>query len=323
MAADDLDFRNRQFKSPASPDRKWLEWFRDEYGRRLYKIEIDPAPDAPFQMDVTTRVLPDVAISQSVRSPMRTSHRGDDNDDVSMQLLLSGHVSIQAGGETHDITPGMGGIGRHGTPAIIEIPTEARLLSIRLRRKLIEPLASNFSELRGFAVLRDTQALRLLHGYVRMLDGEDAIETPEARHLVTTHIHDLVALAYGTTRDAGAVIAGRGKRAARLAVVKADILDNLANPRLSVAAVALRQALTPRYIHMLFEAEGVTFSEYVVTKRLARAHRMLTDPRLAGAMISAIAIDVGFGDLTYFNRTFRRHFGVTPSEIRERARRRD
>ena len=75
MASDELDFKTLQFKSPESPDRKWLEWFRDEYSRRLYKIDIDPDPDAPFRLDVATRLLPDLAISQSVRSPMRTSHR--------------------------------------------------------------------------------------------------------------------------------------------------------------------------------------------------------------------------------------------------------
>jgi len=29
-----------------------------------------------------------------------------------------------------------------------------------------------------------------------------------------------------------------------------------------------------------------------------------------------IAYDVGFGDLSYFNRSFRRRFGRTPSEVR-------
>jgi AraC-like DNA-binding protein len=32
--------------------------------------------------------------------------------------------------------------------------------------------------------------------------------------------------------------------------------------------------------------------------------------------ISVIACDAGFGDLSYFNRTFRRAYGVSPSDIR-------
>lgn len=91
----------------------------------------------------------------------------------------------------------MGGIGRHGTPAIIDVPDDVRLLSIRLRRRLLEPVMQDFV---GFSVLRGTQAMRLLLGYVRMIEAEDAITSPEARHLVTAHVHDLVALAFGATR---------------------------------------------------------------------------------------------------------------------------
>jgi AraC-like DNA-binding protein len=32
--------------------------------------------------------------------------------------------------------------------------------------------------------------------------------------------------------------------------------------------------------------------------------------------ISAIAFAAGFGDLSHFNRAFRRHFGKTPSDTR-------
>lgn len=51
-------------------------------------------------------------------------------------------------------------------------------------------------------------------------------------------------------------------------------------------------------------------------QRLILAHRMLTDPRCSCDKISTIALDAGFGDLSYFNRVFRRHFGDTPSDVR-------
>ncbi|MGH8717980.1 MAG: helix-turn-helix domain-containing protein [Burkholderiales bacterium] len=129
---------------------------------------------------------------------------------------------------------------------------------------------------------------------------------------------DLIALALGARRD-GAAIAN-GRRAARLRAIKADILENLGSVELTVTAVALRQRVTPRYIHMLFETEGVTFSEFVLGERLMSTHRMLCDPRFAGLSVSAIAFGAGFGDLSYFNRTFRRRFRATPSELRNSLR---
>jgi AraC-like DNA-binding protein len=62
--------------------------------------------------------------------------------------------------------------------------------------------------------------------------------------------------------------------------------------------------------------EGVTYTQFVLQHRLDRAFRMLRDQRCAARRISEIAYDVGFGDLSYFNRAFRRRYGATPSEIR-------
>jgi AraC-like DNA-binding protein len=65
--------------------------------------------------------------------------------------------------------------------------------------------------------------------------------------------------------------------------------------------------------------KGLTFSSYVLGQRLSRAHRFLSYSHLASRNISSVAFDVGFGDLSYFNRTFRRRYGVTPGEIRHSA----
>lgn len=170
---------------------------------------------------------------------------------------------------------------------------------------------------------RDNEALLLLTRYVRVLRRDPVMESPELRHLAVRHAHDLIAMALGATRDGAEIARGRGVRAARLRAIKADILEHLGSLDLCVTAVARRQRVTPRYLHMLFEAEGATFSEFVVRQRLARAHHLLTDPRRAGLTIAAIAFAVGFGDISYFNRTFRRRFGVRPSELRHALRRGD
>jgi AraC-like DNA-binding protein len=47
---------------------------------------------------------------------------------------------------------------------------------------------------------------------------------------------------------------------------------------------------------------------------------MLIDRRYAHLNIAQIAHESGFGDVSYFNRAFRRHFGAKPSDFREAAR---
>jgi AraC-like DNA-binding protein len=103
----------------------------------------------------------------------------------------------------------------------------------------------------------------------------------------------------------------------------ADINANLGDDDLSVVEVAIRHRVTPRYVHKLFENEGLTFSSFVLGQRLSRVHRILSDPHLADRNISSVAFDVGFGDLSYFNRTFRRRYAATPTEIRQSAMRID
>jgi AraC-like DNA-binding protein len=88
----------------------------------------------------------------------------------------------------------------------------------------------------------------------------------------------------------------------------------------TIEAIAARHRVSVRYVQKLFEAEALTFSRFVLAQRLARVHRMLSDPRFAGRTISSIAFACGFGDLSYFNRVFRRQYGVTPSDLRAIAR---
>jgi AraC-like DNA-binding protein len=124
------------------------------------------------------------------------------------------------------------------------------------------------------------------------------------------------ALAIGATRDATEIADGRGLRAARLRAIKADIVRNLREGDVSINALALRHRVSARYIQRLFEGEGTTLSQFVLGQRLVQVHRMLADPCHAHRAISTIAYDAGFGDLSTFNREFRRRFGATPSDIR-------
>jgi len=100
--------------------------------------------------------------------------------------------------------------------------------------------------------------------------------------------------------------------------LKADIEASLNQPTLSLERLAATHGVTARYFQKLFEAEGRTFSDYLLERRLERAFHLLRDGNRLERAVSTIAFDVGFGDLSYFNRTFKKRFGATPREIRAR-----
>ncbi|MDR3468242.1 MAG: helix-turn-helix transcriptional regulator, partial [Xanthobacteraceae bacterium] len=112
----------------------------------------------------------------------------------------------------------------------------------------------------------------------------------------------------------------RGGRAVRLQAIKVDIAENAGKPSFSIDDVASRHGVSPRYIRRLFEGTGTTFSKYTLDMRLALARQMLGNPRHDARSIAAIAFDVGFSDLSYFNRAFRDRFGATPSRYRAASR---
>jgi AraC-like DNA-binding protein len=148
---------------------------------------------------------------------------------------------------------------------------------------------------------------------------DHAMTTPAHRHRVATHVHDLAALTLGATLEAADVATNRGVAAARLRAAKIYTIENISSREISVGGVALHLGVTQRYLQRLFELDGTTFSAFLLGQRLARAHRILCEPQSMQRQISAIAYEVGFGDLSYFNRCFRRLYGATPKDIREAA----
>ena len=103
---------------------------------------------------------------------------------------------------------------------------------------------------------------------------------------------------------------------ARLRRRACELIDAaLCEPDLNPASVAQTLGVSPRYLQMAFAEAGLTASDYIRTRRLDLAKRRLADgdpPRT----VTEVAYDLGFGDLTYFSRAFRRRFGVTPSHYR-------
>lgn len=61
------------------------------------------------------------------------------------------------------------------------------------------------------------------------------------------------------------------------------------------------------------QGQGTTFREFLIRRRINRALQLFEDPK---ASVTNIAFAVGFNDLSYFARVFRRLTGVSPSVYR-------
>ena len=139
---------------------------------------------------------------------------------------------------------------------------------------------------------------------------------PETRLLVGQHLSDLAIAAMQSLLPGAEESLQRGQRAARLRVAKEFVLRHLAEPELNAESAAQPLSISSRAVQLLFEAEGTTFSSYVLEQRLLHAFSQLRDPRRDTLAVSQIAYAAGFVDLSHFNRCFRRRFGDTPTGAR-------
>jgi AraC-like DNA-binding protein len=72
----------------------------------------------------------------------------------------------------------------------------------------------------------------------------------------------------------------------------------------------------PFYVsRMLKERKGITLRQYIIAYRLKAAKRLLQLTRMT---MAEIADEVGFTDASYFTKTFRQAFGMTPKEWRNK-----
>jgi len=266
--------------------------------------------------------LPELAVASVVISPVHTPRRTEhiDSDDLVLNITLSGGRIVRQRGREAVVGSGEAVLTTSADPGIAVIHSPSRAFSIRMPSRILKSMLGDLDACLLRPIPRDTEALRLLTSYAGVVKDAEALAVPELRGLLVAHFHDLVAMALGAIGAAAEVARGRGVRAARLRAIKADIAENLSDAGLGIDAVARRHGITPRYIRMLLESEGTTFSAFVIERRLARAHRMLRDPRYVGHAINAMAFECGFGDLSYFNRTFRKRYGVTPSDVRAAVR---
>ena len=106
-------------------------------------------------------------------------------------------------------------------------------------------------------------------------------------------------------------------KAARLRAILAEVARRFSDPDFDLDNVAGALGLSRRYVQKLLdEGTGKSFTEHIAGRRLEHAFAMLTDPRHLHLGIIDIAFAVGFGDVSHFNRMFRRRFGETPSAVR-------
>lgn len=307
-----------RFSSNDIPERDRVECFREVFARTILNIDMEPLHGVPIDVEMSLHGIDGFGLAMGRLSPMRNRHIASTaaDDDLILVALLDGQGTVAQCSRQLDVGKGEAVLTTNYESGTFTGHSATRLVNLRLRRTALEARGVDVDSVLVRSIPRDTAALNLLVNYAGVVADDDALATAEMQRLVVDHLHDLASLTLAGAGAGAPTRPMRGVRAARLRAIKKDVRASIGAHDLRIADVASRHGVTPRYIQMLFEQAGTTFSEFVLAERLLLAHQMLIDPGRGHLKVSEIAFAAGFSDLSYFNRRFRQRFGDTPSGVR-------
>jgi len=92
-------------------------------------------------------------------------------------------------------------------------------------------------------------------------------------------------------------------------------IDRHFQDQISLETIAQRFFISKEHLSRTFKTSiGENISDYILRKRMEKAKELILEQGLA---IKHVAEMTGYTDLAYFYRVFKKHFGLTPGELRK------
>jgi AraC-like DNA-binding protein len=320
MTTPAYEFRLQHFSSDRIPTGARLDLWRDTLSRKLIPAVVDELEKAPLRCEAFLRALPGIRFGWAALSPTIHARTRDvvahDNDDFFFVMSLDGMLHATQSRREVVLQRGEAMLLACSELGSYHWPKQGNLLCFRLPNAALTGAVPDAYDRIARIISSDVEPLKLLASYSHALGYNQSLSTPELRKLAVTHLYDLIALSLGATRDATHDASERSLGPTRLGAIKTFVALNLSRPALSIGDVARHHNLSPRQVQRLFEGTGTTFSEHVQRERLSLVYMALVDPERTKRSIGEIVFDSGFGDVSHFNRAFRRRYGVSPLEVR-------
>lgn len=296
--------------------------FQEEFARKILCVEfVDRSQDMQFDVELS-RFGPVLAgRTDGTPSEFRRTRTstGITPDSFSLLVSMRGRFHYAARGRESAIDIGEAVLINHGVEGVMQALDHGSTLTLLVERSAMLALVPGADDITGRQLPRTNPALGLLAGYLRSAQSLRPHTASDLPGLMGGHLLELIAHAIAVSDGREASRENQSVRAARLASVLADVERDACDVGFTLRTIAERHHVTPRYIQILLEPTGMSFTQHVVERRLQRAMTLLTDPLRAHLRVTDIALEAGFGDLPYFNRAFRRRFGDTPTGVRSMA----
>jgi AraC-like DNA-binding protein len=272
-------------------------------------------------------------LSQPISSLMLTRMSSDRMELVrSSQRIAKGRedcflIAVEGRTESALLQDGREGLLDTGDFAIVDSTRPYTVLFregfehhvLRIPRRDLANRLGSLETVTGVTFSGSHGAGKIASALCRMLSSDPDSMPSAGMDQVAGSLLDLFAVAIGERLGSGNVHE-TATRNAWFIRIRNHIDAHLSDPSLSRASIAQALGVSVRHVADIFASRDMSVMSYVLDRRLQRCHTALADPAQAGRSISNVAFAWGFNDLSHFGRAFRAHYGVSPREVRERAR---
>jgi AraC-like DNA-binding protein len=288
---------------PWTPDLKSISDFSARVeSSELEKGIINRIRVTPFK---TERTLADIRNSQS--------------ECIYIGFELAGTIQVGQGGFSTTVRPGDLLITRSDKPKTMlhEPGTIHQALVLLVPKSAISDTIKDEKFYTNFVVPQD-KIIRPLSACVSFLEDNLLSASPDELGGIMDAVISLLPLTVGICDKKDNL--AHSPNAVLFRELVHFIDKSISNPGLTPQMAANHLSISARYVHKLFAGCGVTFSSYVMAKRLDHIRQELSSQSCNKQSIAALAYRWGFEDLSTFNRAFKSRFGCTPSQSRMKSR---
>ncbi|OIJ95627.1 helix-turn-helix domain-containing protein [Streptomyces colonosanans] len=303
-------------------DEEKAAFWRGTVSRTLVPVEVLPLTERPFDGLVVSHRLGYVRISTLEADAARVSRTAAliaraprSEPQVGVSVQVSGRAVLKQEGRRAEVPPG--GLVLYDTarPYAVDYPERFRTHLFHLPRRLLGVPERDLQYASATAISTTEGCGPVLLPFLGILAASaHSYSAPIGERLAGSVADLFSALVAQLARSWAADEAGTNTHLVRR--VREYIDHHLGDPELVPERIAHAHHISVRYLHRLFEGEGVTVSRLIQQRRLEACTHELARRGRAAPTVSAVAQRWGFVNPTHFSRIFRAAYGVSPREWR-------
>lgn len=275
---------------------------------------------ADFHQSVVTHDCGNVHVASRLGSPVRASWQAHDSNLVFADINIDGHCIQKHNGHPEILLmPRSICVFPLADSGTVFYPESTRHFILVFPGDLLSSVCPGWQKHAGVALPADGGAAGMLLDWTAALHANldtDGQKLGKSCRQATGHtLISLLGSALGAAEEGDDAQSSR-LRGYHRQRIRQFILNNLADPELTVTSIASRVGLSPRYLHSLFADDTLSLMQWVQEQRLLRSRAELAAPTAATRTIAQIAYACGFNDAAHFSRSFQKRFAVSPREFR-------